>query len=162
MSGIGNLLWLLFGGVFMGLTWLVAGTIMACTVVGIPWARACFNLANLAFMPFGREAVSRRELSGRDDLGTGGLGALGNIVWFILGGFWLALGHAFCGFCLAITVIGIPFAIQHFKLASLAIAPVGKTIVSKHVAESARRAEAEDYVHERRERRDRRDRREQW
>jgi uncharacterized membrane protein YccF (DUF307 family) len=72
------------------------------------------------------------------------------VIWFVLAGFWLALGHAFWGIFLCVTVIGIPFAVQHFKLASLAIAPVGKTIVSKHVAAAARRAAADEYVESRR------------
>lgn len=146
MSGIGNLLWVLAGGALMGLLWMLFGLIMFCTVVGIPWARSCFVLANLAFCPFGREAISRKELTGRDDLGTGGLGLLGNVIWFILGGLWLALGHATWALVCAVTVVGIPFAVQHLKLASLAMAPVGKTIVNKEVAQAARRVEAEEYV----------------
>jgi uncharacterized membrane protein YccF (DUF307 family) len=146
MSGIGNLLWFLGGGVFMGLAWWLAGVVMFCTVIGIPWARSCFVLGNLAFFPFGREAISRKELTGRDDLGTSVLGLFGNIIWFLFGGLWLALGHAFWGVLCGITIIGIPFAIQHFKLASLAMAPVGKTIVNKHVAAAARTAEAQEYV----------------
>lgn len=152
MSAIGNLLWLLGGGIVMGLTWFLCGILMFCTVVGIPWARSCFVLANLAFLPFGREAVSRKELSGKHDLGTGGLGLAGNVLWFVFGGIWLALGHAFWALLCAITVVGIPFAVQHLKLASLAMAPVGKTIVNKHVAQAAHRAEAEEYVTRRRRR----------
>ena len=96
----------------------------------------------MAFLPFGREAISRRELTGRDDLGTGGLGLLGNIVWFVLAGFWLALGHIIWGALNCLTIIGIPFGIQHFKLAGLAVAPVGKTVVMKEVAAAARREDA--------------------
>ncbi len=146
MSAIGNLLWFLAGGVFMGLGWWIVGAVMFCTVIGIPWGRSCFVLGNLAFFPFGREAISRKELRGRGDLGTGWLGLLGNIIWFFFGGLWLALGHAFWAFLCAITIIWIPFAIQHLKLASLAIAPVGKTVVSKHVAAAAREWEAEQVV----------------
>lgn len=146
MSGIGNILWFLGGGFVMGLGWFIAGAVMFCTIIGIPWARACFTMGNLAFFPFGREAVSRKELSRSDDLGTGSLGLLGNIIWFILGGFWLALGHAFWDIVFAVTVIGIPFALQHLKLANLAIAPVGKTIVNTHVAEAARRSGAEVFI----------------
>jgi uncharacterized membrane protein YccF (DUF307 family) len=112
---------------------------MFCTVVGIPWTRSCFVIGDLAFFPFGREAISRRELTGRTDLGTGCLGLLGNVLWFLFGGIWLALGHAFWALVCAITIIGMPFAVQHLKLASLAMAPVGKTIVSKDVAAAARR-----------------------
>ncbi len=119
---------------------------MFCTVIGIPWARSCFVIGTFALLPFGREVISRETLKGQKDLGTGCLGLIGNIVWFVLAGFWLALAHALCGISLTLTIIGIPFAIQHFKLASLAIAPVGKTIVPKHIAHAARSAEAEEYV----------------
>lgn len=146
MSAIGNLLWFLSGGVLMGLGWWLSGVVMFCTIVGIPWARACFVIGNFSFLPFGREAINRKELTGRDDLGTGALGLLGNIVWFVMAGIWLALGHAFWGVVCALTIIGIPFALQHWKLAGLALAPVGKTIVDKHVAEAARRTAAEAAV----------------
>jgi uncharacterized membrane protein YccF (DUF307 family) len=146
VSAIGNLIWFLAGGLVMGLCWWLAGVVMFCTVVGIPWARSCFVLGNLAFFPFGRQAVGRRQLTGRDDLGTGTLGLLGNVVWFVLGGLWLALGHAFWALACALTIIGIPFAVQHLKLAGLALAPVGKTIVDKHVAAAARQAEAREVV----------------
>jgi uncharacterized membrane protein YccF (DUF307 family) len=146
MSAIGNLLWFLGGGLIMGLGWWITGVVMFCSILGIPWGRSCFVLGNLAFFPFGREAVNRRDLSGRDDLGTGCLGLAGNIIWFIFGGLWLALGHAFWGVVCAITIIGIPFALQHWKLAGLAMAPIGKTIVSKQVAAAARRSEADEYV----------------
>ena len=146
MSAIGNLLWFLAGGVLMGLGWWLAGVIMFCTVVGIPWGRACFVMGRFAFLPFGREAISRHELTGQRDLGTSGLGTLGNVIWFVFGGFWLAFGHAVSALLCAVTIIGIPFAIQHLKLAGLAIAPIGKTIVSKSVAEAARRAAADQVV----------------
>lgn len=146
MSAIGNLLWFLAGGVLMGLGWWLVGVIMFCTVVGIPWGRACFVMGRFAFLPFGREAIGRHELTGQRDLGTSGLGTLGNVIWFVFGGFWLALGHAVSALLCAVTIIGIPFAIQHLKLAGLAIAPIGKTIVSKSVAEAARRAAADQVV----------------
>jgi uncharacterized membrane protein YccF (DUF307 family) len=95
------------------------------------------------FLPFGREAISRRQLTGRDDLGTGAAGFIGNVVWFLLAGLWLALGHVAAALFCFITIIGIPFGLQHLKLAGLALAPVGKTIVYKEVAAAARRADAE-------------------
>lgn len=146
MSAIGNLLWFLAGGVLMGLGWWLVGMIMFCTVVGIPWGRACFVMGRFAFLPFGREAIGRQELTGQRDIGTGGLGTLGNIIWFVCGGLWLALGHALSALLCAVTIIGIPFAIQHLKLAGLAMAPIGKTIVSKSVAEAARRSTADELV----------------
>ena len=129
MNLILNLLWFILGGVWMGLAWILAGLIMVVTVVGIPWARAAFGIASFSFWPFGRAAVDRRLVTGRDDIGTGALGVIGNIVWFLLAGWWLALGHLLVALPLAITIIGIPFAFQHIKLAVLAIAPIGKEIV---------------------------------
>ena len=124
-----NLLWLVFGGFLTGLGWLLAGVLMIVTIVGIPWAGAAFTIAGFSFWPFGRVAIDRRELTGREDIGTGPLGFFGNIVWFVFAGWWLALGHFAAAIALAVTIIGIPFAFQHLKLAMLAIAPIGKEVV---------------------------------
>ena len=95
----------------------------------IPWARAAFNIAVYTFLPFGSRAVRRDEITGEGDIGTGPLGVIGNIIWFILAGWWLALGHLITGVMLAVTIVGIPFAWAHLKLAGIALWPVGKTIV---------------------------------
>ncbi len=124
-----NLLWLLCGGVWMALAWIVAAVIMAITIVGIPWARAAFNIASYTLLPFGRKAVSRADYLGADDIGTGPLGLLGNVIWLVLAGWWLAIGHLITAFLLAVTIIGIPFAWAHLKLAGIALWPIGKTIV---------------------------------
>jgi uncharacterized membrane protein YccF (DUF307 family) len=124
-----NLLWFLLGGVLMGLGWWLAGLVCAITIVGIPWARACFVIGRFAFWPFGREAVSRRELTGRVDLGTGPLGLVGNVIWFLLAGWWLATGHVASALACFLTVVGIPFGIQHLKLALIALAPIGMQVV---------------------------------
>lgn len=108
-----------------------------------PLGKACFVIGQFSFFPFGKEAVSRRELSNQADIGTGAIGLMGNIVWFIFAGIWLAIGHVLSALACAITIIGIPFAIQHLKLAGIALAPIGKTIVTKEVAEAARRQTAE-------------------
>ena len=139
MSAIGNFLWFVLGGAFMGLGWWLAGVICFITVVGIPWGKACFVIGQFAFFPFGKEAVSRKDLSNRDDIGTGGFGLIGNIIWFIFAGVWLAIGHVVSAILCFITVIGIPFGIQHLKLAGIALAPIGKTIVSKEAAAGARK-----------------------
>lgn len=138
MSAIGNLLWFVFGGLFMGLGWWFAGIICAITIVGIPWAKSCFVIGQFAFLPFGKVAISRVELNGVDDIGTGALGIAGNILWLLIAGVWLAIGHVVTAFGCFITIIGIPFGIQHLKLAGLALAPVGKTIVTIEEAEAAR------------------------
>lgn len=146
MRAIGNFLWFILGGVIMGLCWWLAGLLAFVTIIGIPWGKACFVIGQFTFFPFGKEAISRKELSNRDDIGTGGLGLLGNIIWFILAGLWLAIGHLLSAIACAITIIGIPFALQHLKLAGIALAPIGKTIVSKEVAAAARRNSAEESV----------------
>src|SRR5262249_53904950 len=79
-----NLLWIICGGVWMGLAWLIASVIMAITIIGIPWARAAFNIAIYTFLPFGYKAVSRAEHYGREDVGTGPLGIIGNLIWLVL------------------------------------------------------------------------------
>jgi uncharacterized membrane protein YccF (DUF307 family) len=127
----------------MGITWWLVGVLAYMSIVGIPWCKACFVIGKFTFFPFGKEAISRKELKQKDDVGTGGLGTLGNVIWFILAGLWLALGHVICAVIDFVTIIGIPFGIQHLKLAGIAIAPIGKTIVSKEVAEAARKANAE-------------------
>jgi uncharacterized membrane protein YccF (DUF307 family) len=131
MSFILNLIWVVFGGFVMGCAWLLAGLIAALSIVGLPWARACFSIASFSFWPFGREAVNRAAFYGRADIGTGPLGAIGNIIWFIFLGVWLAIGHAVSAVACAITIIGIPFAIQHLKLAQISLMPIGMTIVDK-------------------------------
>jgi uncharacterized membrane protein YccF (DUF307 family) len=134
MSFIGNLLWFVLGGFLMGLGWWFAGLLCAITIVGLPWAKACFVIGQFAFLPFGKEAVSREVMTGANDIGTGVLGTIGNVIWFVVAGIWLAIGHIASALCCFITIIGIPFGIQHLKLAALTLAPVGKTIVSKNAA----------------------------
>lgn len=146
MGAIGNFLWFILGGVLMGLGWWLVGTLAFITVVGIPWGRACFVIGQFAFFPFGKEAVNRQDLTTKGDIGTGGLGVLGNIVWFIFAGVWLAIGHVFSAIACFFTIIGIPFGIQHLKLAGIALAPIGKTIVAKEVAAAARKQDAQASV----------------
>ena len=131
MSTIGNIFWFILGGFFMGLGWWFAGVLAAITIVGLPWAKACFVIGQFAFLPFGKEAVSRKQVTQQDDIGTGALGTVGNVIWFLLAGLWLAIGHLISAFACFATIIGIPFGIQHIKLAAIAMAPIGKTIVSK-------------------------------
>ncbi len=146
MRTIGNILWLVFGGFLMGCAWWLAGLLAFISIVGIPWGRACFVIGRLAFLPFGKEAISRDELTKKDDIGTGSFGTLGNIAWFIVFGIWLALGHLASALTCAITIIGIPFALQHLKLAGIALAPVGKTVVTIEAAEAARRRNGDEFV----------------
>ena len=134
MSLLLNIIWILLGGAWMAFGWLVAAVIMAVTIVGIPWARAAVNIALYTLMPFGYTAVPRDRHTGQDDIGTGPLGTIGNIIWLVLAGWWLALMHVFTAVLLAVTIIGIPFAWAHLKLAGIALWPVGKMIVPKDQA----------------------------
>ena len=143
MGAIGNFLWFILGGVFMGLGWWLAGLLAFVSIVGIPWGRACFVIGKFTFFPFGKEAIDREDLSGKGDVGTGFLGVLGNVVWFVLAGWWLAIGHVMAAVACFVTIIGIPFGIQHLKLAGIALAPIGKTIVPKDVAAAARGSRAQ-------------------
>ena len=142
MRAILNFLWFILGGVLMGLAWWLAGIVAYITIIGIPWGKACFVMGNFSFFPFGKEAISRRELNQADDIGTGALGTIGNVIWFICAGVWLAIGHVACAIANFVTIIGIPFGIQHLKLAGIALAPIGKTVVSKEVAAAARQQTA--------------------
>jgi uncharacterized membrane protein YccF (DUF307 family) len=124
-----NVLWIVLGGAWMAFGWLIAAIIMAITIVGIPWARAAFNIAAYTLFPFGSRAVSRASYTGQEDVGTGPLGVIGNIIWLVLAGWWLALGHVITAVLMAVTIIGIPFAWAHLKLAGIALWPIGKVIV---------------------------------
>jgi uncharacterized membrane protein YccF (DUF307 family) len=124
-----NLLWIVFGGFWMAAGWVIAAVVMAITIIGLPWARAAFNIAAYTLLPFGQKAVSRAEYYGHNDLGTSPLGFLCNVLWLVLAGWWLALAHVVTAILLAITIVGIPFAWAHLKLAGLALWPIGKTIV---------------------------------
>jgi len=124
-----NVLWIVFGGLWMAIAWCIAAVVMAITIIGLPWTWAAFNIAAYTLLPFGFKAVSREKHYGQDDVGTGPLGLIGNIIWLLLAGWWLALGHVIVALGLAITIIGIPFAWAHLKLAGIALWPIGKAVV---------------------------------
>jgi uncharacterized membrane protein YccF (DUF307 family) len=124
-----NIAWILFGGLWMAAGWVLAAVIMAITIIGLPWARAAFNIAGYTLLPFGQRAVPRDTLTNQPDIGTGPLGFLGNLIWLVFAGWWLALGHLITAVLLAITIVGIPFAWAHLKLAGIALWPIGKAIV---------------------------------
>ena len=118
-----NVLWLVCGGFVAGIGWLIAGAIMALTIIGLPWCFAAFRIAFYTFLPFGQEIRPRSD--------AGVLSVIGNIVWFILAGWWLALAHIVLAILLALTIIGLPFAWAHLKLAGASLFPVGKEIVPR-------------------------------
>ena len=122
MKFLGNIIWLLFGGIVISVEYLVASLILFVTIIGIPFGLQTLKLAVVALWPFGTEI---RSTGGQ----SGCLSILMNILWLLIGGIWISLSHLFFGGLLAITIIGIPFAIQHFKLAGLALSPFGKQLV---------------------------------
>ena len=124
-----NVLWFILGGWISGLLWLLGGALLAITVVGLPYTGAAWRIAGFAFWPFGKEIVSREIVTGRGDIGTGPLGFVLNIIWFLLGGWYIALSHLMIAFAEAITIIGIPFAIKDLQLAFIALAPIGREVV---------------------------------
>ncbi len=119
MAFLGNLLWFLFGGLIGGLGWTLAGCLWCITIVGIPVGLQCFKFAGLAFFPFGKEIV----------YGGGTFSVLVNIIWLLLSGLELAIGYVVLGCLWCITIVGIPFGKQCFKLAKLALMPFGASVV---------------------------------
>ncbi len=118
MGCLGNLLWFVFGGFISGMSWCLAGVLWCITIVGIPVGTQCFKFAGLSFFPFGKEVTY-----------GGGAGSLIlNVIWLVVSGLPLAVEHLAIGIVLCITVIGIPFGLQQFKLAKLALMPFGATV----------------------------------
>lgn len=120
MSCLGNIIWFIFGGLIGGLTWCLAGILWCITIIGIPIGLQCFKFASLSFAPFGKGVVYH----------TTGVNFIVNIIWLIVSGVPLALGHLASAVLLCITIVGIPFAAQSLKLARLALMPFGAQIVS--------------------------------
>jgi uncharacterized membrane protein YccF (DUF307 family) len=122
-----NLAWLILGGGFViALEYLLGGLVLCLTLVGIPFGVQCWKLAGLGLWPFGK----RIELD-PTSAGSGCLGTVMNVVWFLVAGVWIFLSHVVLGIGLALTLIGIPFALQHFKFASLALTPFGKRVIEE-------------------------------
>lgn len=126
-----NILWFIFGGFVSGMLWLLGGLVLAVTIVGLPYTAAAWRIAGFAFWPFGKEIVSRDIITGEHDLGTGPLGFVLNVIWFLFAGWYIALSHIVAAFFEAITIIGLPFAFKDLQLAQIAFAPVGKIVVEK-------------------------------
>jgi len=122
MKIIGNIIWLVFGGIIISIGYVISSLLLMITIIGIPFGLQTLKLATLALWPFGRKVVDK-GVSG------GCLNLLMNILWLIFGGFCICLSHLLLGLLFCITIIGIPFGKQHFKLAGLALTPFGKTII---------------------------------
>ena len=122
MNFLGNLIWLLFGGLAAALGYIVGGFLLCLTIVGIPFGIQCFKIAGLVLWPFGRQVVSTNS-------STGCFSILFNIIWLLCGGLYTAVVHLFFAALLFITIIGIPFARQHLKLMELSLMPFGKQVI---------------------------------
>lgn len=121
MSFIGNLIWVIFGGIFIFFEYIFGGLILCLTIVGIPFGIQCFKVAIVGLAPFG---VKIRDTSNP----VGCLSTVMNIIWLVFGGIWIVLTHLGLGILFCITIVGIPFGLQHFKLMNLAFSPFGKSI----------------------------------
>lgn len=119
MGLIGNILWFIFGGCLSALAWAVSGILWCITIIGIPWGLQCFKFASLTLWPFGKEI----------EYGGGGVSFLVNLIWLVFSGFWMAIGNAFVGVLWCVTIVGIPFGMQFFKIAKLALMPFGAKVV---------------------------------
>ena len=122
MNFLGNIIWLLFGGLITAVEYLISSLVLMITIIGIPFGIQTLKLSILALWPFGREVRTT-------DSAGGCLSILMTIIWIFIGGIWIALTHLFFGILLCITIIGIPFGRQHFKMAGLALTPFGKEIL---------------------------------
>jgi len=121
MKFLGNIIWLVFGGILTAIEYLVASIVMMITIIGIPFGLQTLKLARLALWPFGSRVT--------DGGNSGGcLSVIMNVIWILIGGIWICLTHLCFGLILCITIIGIPFGMQHFKMATLALTPFGKNI----------------------------------
>jgi uncharacterized membrane protein YccF (DUF307 family) len=142
MDFAGNVLWFIFGGgIFAWLGWVLLGALLCCTIVGIPFGIAAFRIARFAAFPFGKELIDVRLLGERRRTGTG----LANVLWVVLAGLWLAIGHILAGitcFLAFFLVLPIFFGLAHFKLAGVSFAPLGKKPVPRDMALEARRRAA--------------------
>ena len=123
MKILGNLVWLIFGGIIIAIEYFIGSIILMITIVGIPFGIQTLKMAALSIWPFGRDTRVHSRASGC-------LYVLMNLIWLICGGIWIALTHAFFGALLCITIIGIPFGLQHFKLTAVALSPFGRDIVN--------------------------------
>jgi uncharacterized membrane protein YccF (DUF307 family) len=123
MNLVENLIWLIFGGLVSAIGYCIGGFVLCCTVIGIPFGLQCFKMAGFVLWPFGRKAVTNPSSSGT-------ISVFLNIIWIVFGGVWLALTHIVFGILLFLTIIGIPFARQHFKLVEISLMPFGKKIVT--------------------------------
>jgi uncharacterized membrane protein YccF (DUF307 family) len=124
MNFLGNIIWLIFGGLIIAIEYIIGSLVLMITIIGIPFGIQTLKMAALSLWPFGRDTVVHTRASGC-------LYILMNVIWLLTGGLWIAATHAIFGVLLCITIIGIPFGLQHFKLTAIALSPFGRDIVIK-------------------------------
>ncbi|PYB72967.1 MULTISPECIES: YccF family protein [Rhizobium] len=146
MRFVGNAIWFVFGGAVLALVWLLGAALFAISIIGLPVSRAAFEIAKMSAFPFGKDVVHIRELDAKGlsavTAVTGTIGFVANIVWALTFGWILFLGHLAAGIVNCLTIIGIPFGIQSFKLAGISLWPVGRRVVSIELAQLAREENA--------------------
>lgn len=123
MNFLGNVIWLIFGGIVIAIEYFIGSIVLMITIIGIPFGIQTLKLSAIALWPFGRDTRVHSRASGC-------LYIIMNVIWLLTGGLWIALTHLFFGILLCITIIGIPFGLQHFKLTALALSPFGRDIVN--------------------------------
>lgn len=148
MRFAGNAIWFVFGGAILSLLWLLGAVLFAISIIGLPVSRAAFEIAKMAAFPFGKDVVHIRELDSKGltpiTAATGTIGFIANILWVLTFGWALFLGHLLAGVINCLTIIGIPFGLQSFKLAGISLWPVGRRVVSVELAQAARQQNAQD------------------
>lgn len=126
MKTVLNVIWLIFSGIWMAIGYAIAGLICCILIITIPWGIACFRIAAYALWPFGYRVVDRHD--------SGIASGIGNVIWLIVAGIWITIGHVFAGIAFCLTIIGIPFGIAHFKMIPVSLMPLGREIVSTDAA----------------------------
>lgn len=146
MRFVGNVIWFVFGGAVLALIWLLGAVIFAVSIVGLPLTRSALEMAKMSAFPFGKTVVHVRELDGRvlsaTTAATGTIGFIFNVLWACTFGIVLFFGYIFAGIFNCLTIIGIPFGLQSFKLAAISLWPIGRRVVSLELADAARNRNA--------------------
>jgi uncharacterized membrane protein YccF (DUF307 family) len=150
MRTVGNVFWFVLGGWYTALAWLIGAAVFALSIIGLPLTRAAIEIAKMSAFPFGKEIVHVRDLDGKGlttgTAITGTIGFIANVAWLLTFGWALFLLHALAGVLCCLTIIGIPFGLQSFKLAAIALWPVGRRVVTREVAKRIRQDQAAKFV----------------
>lgn len=146
MRFVGNAIWFVFGGAILALVWLLGAVVFAVSIIGLPLSRSALEMAKMSAFPFGKTVVHVRELDGKElsatTAVTGTIGFIFNVIWACTFGISLFFGYIFAGIFNCLTIIGIPFGLQSFKLAAISLWPVGRRVVSLELADVMRKRNA--------------------